>query len=220
MDSFRSGLQSDNGNWIYSLQSTFEQFVAMYPEDQVDYRSFTIHTTRIVETFLNTGNVAKAKSTVLNNVNERVAENPHISMSDHFSSSDEDLEEIVAVLNVPKAEHYFEEIVPQFNDQQHIEHLCISRNVTQELANQFETSEYYHHQEGDSEKISPLKAITVFLWFAANEAASFRDVADRFDIAKRSLHKIPRYHEHVIMTYNFGHILRHNDLLFYVKIMF
>ncbi|KAI4466321.1 homeobox-like domain superfamily [Holotrichia oblita] len=61
----------------------------MYPEDQVDYRSFTIHTTRIVERFLNTGNVAKGKSTgrptvatpdVLNNVNERVAENPHISV--------------------------------------------------------------------------------------------------------------------------------------------
>jgi len=86
---FRSGLQNNDGNWIYSLQSTFEQFVAMYPEDQVDYRSFTIHTTRIVERFLNTGNVAKDKSTgrptvatpdVLNNVNERVVENPHISV--------------------------------------------------------------------------------------------------------------------------------------------
>ncbi|KAJ8932013.1 hypothetical protein NQ314_015029, partial [Rhamnusium bicolor] len=46
--------------------------------------------------------------------------------------------------------------------------------------------------EGDSEKVTPLKDITVSLWFAANEATSFREVSDRFDITKSTLFKIVR----------------------------
>lgn len=113
-------------------------------------------------------------------------------MSDHLSSSDEDFEELLGVFEVPKSTNYFEEIVPQLNDEYYLQHFRVNRGVTQQLADQFEVSEYFHHHQGDSEKITPLKFITVFLWFAGNEAASFRDVADRFNISKSSLHKIVR----------------------------
>ncbi|KAK9688463.1 hypothetical protein QE152_g35297 [Popillia japonica] len=111
-------------------------------------------------------------------------------MSDHFTSSDDDLEEMLEVMEVPKNRNYFEEIVPQMDDAEFVEHFRVSRGVMVQLAEQFRASEHYHYQEGNSEKISPSKFITVFLWFAANEASSYRDVADRFNVTKSSLHKI------------------------------
>lgn len=110
----------------------------------------------------------------------------------HLSSSDDDVEELVELVEVPKNRNFFEDTVPQFNDQQYLEHFRISSEVMDQLSDRYEASEYYHHQEGDSQKISPLKSLTVFLWFASNEAASFRVVADRFGITKSSLHKIVR----------------------------
>lgn len=111
-------------------------------------------------------------------------------MSDHFSSSDDDLEEMLNVMETPKNQNYFEETVPEYNEEQYQEHFRLSRRKTAELAQQFEASEYFHHQEGDSQKISAEKFITTFLWFAGHEASSFRDVADRFNMTKSSLHKI------------------------------
>ncbi|KAJ8929185.1 hypothetical protein NQ314_018134 [Rhamnusium bicolor] len=106
-----------------------------------------------------------------------------VKMSDHFDSSDDDMEEIAALFQIPKNVNYFEEIVPQLNDQQYLHHFRINRHVTQQLAEQFELSEWFHYQEGDSKKISALKFMTIFLWFAANETASYRDVSDRFNIS-------------------------------------
>ncbi|KAL1510067.1 hypothetical protein ABEB36_004722 [Hypothenemus hampei] len=74
-------------------------------------------------------------------------------MSDHLSSSDEDMQELLELIEIPK-------------------------KITEEFANRFANSEYYKLQNGDSEKVTPLKYITVFLWFAANEATLFRDVSD------------------------------------------
>lgn len=105
-------------------------------------------------------------------------------MSDHLSSSDEDMEELLQLAEVPKSTAYFEEVVPQLSNEQYIEHFRLTREITEDLANRFANSEYYKWQEGDAEK---LKYISVFLWYAANEAASFRDVADRFCITKSSL---------------------------------
>ncbi|KAK5647836.1 hypothetical protein RI129_002728 [Pyrocoelia pectoralis] len=112
-------------------------------------------------------------------------------MSDHFTSSDEDLEEVLNLLEVPKNVNYFEEIVPQFTNEQFSTHFRVSRHVSQHLAQRFGASEYYH-QEGDSVKVTPLKCILVFLWFAGNEAVSYRDVADRFGISQSTLFKIIR----------------------------
>nr|CAI5821262.1 unnamed protein product [Callosobruchus analis] len=59
-------------------------------------------------------------------------------------------------------------------------HFRHSRNMTEQLANRFELSEYFHRQEGNSLKVTPQKFIIVFLWSAKNQAASYRDVSDRF----------------------------------------
>lgn len=113
-------------------------------------------------------------------------------MSDHLSSSDEDLEDILQIIEIPRTTNYFEDIVPQFSAEQFIEHFRLCKEMTQELALRFANSQFYHWQEGDSTKVTALKCTTVFLWFVANEAASFRDVSDRFDISKNTLFKIVR----------------------------
>lgn len=71
-------------------------------------------------------------------------------------------------------------------------HFRLTRGITEDLANRFGESEFYKWQEGGAEKLTPLKSITIFLWFAANEATSFRDVSDRFCISKSTLFKVVR----------------------------
>jgi hypothetical protein len=39
----RSGLQNENGHWLYSQQSVYEQFVENYPEEQIEYSNFAQH---------------------------------------------------------------------------------------------------------------------------------------------------------------------------------
>lgn len=118
-------------------------------------------------------------------------------MSDHFSSSDEDLEEVLERQPVQKNERFFEKTVDQYTDGQYIEHFRLSRQKVEELSEQFEVSEHFHYQESDDRKVTALKFITVFLWYASNEAASFRDV-DRFNISKSTLFKIIRRVTHFL----------------------
>lgn len=58
-------------------------------------------------------------------------------MSVHLSSSDEDMEELLYVDEITKNKGYFEEVVPQFNDAQYIEHFRITRNMTEELSEEY-----------------------------------------------------------------------------------
>lgn len=58
---FRSGVQNENGEWIYSQQSTFDQFAAIFPEERVEFKIFQQHCSRIVERFFNTSNLNKRK---------------------------------------------------------------------------------------------------------------------------------------------------------------
>lgn len=116
----------------------------------------------------------------------------------HLSSSDEDLEELEGLFEVPKNANFFEETVPQFSDQQFMGHFRISRDLATQLSDRYEASQYYNYQKGDSEKIGPLKTILAFLWFASNEAATFRDVSDRFGITISSLHKIVKRVTHFL----------------------
>ncbi|CAH1997027.1 unnamed protein product [Acanthoscelides obtectus] len=111
--------------------------------------------------------------------------------SEHFSSSDDDLEETLDLIRIPKCEGYFEDVVRQMPDNVYFDYFRMSRQKTEYLAEKFAVSQYFSvGREGDSEKISALKFITVFLWYAGNEACSNRDVADRFNISGSSLHKI------------------------------
>lgn len=64
-------------------------------------------------------------------------------MSDHLSSSDEDMEELLQLVEVPKSKAYFEEVMPQFSYEQFIEHFRLTREVAEDLANRFAISEYY-----------------------------------------------------------------------------
>ncbi|KAK9876095.1 hypothetical protein WA026_011203 [Henosepilachna vigintioctopunctata] len=75
--------------------------------------------------------------------------------------------------------------------EQYMEHFRLRPEKTEELAHHFATSEYYNWQ-GDAPKVSALKCINVFLWFASNEAACFRNVSDRFKITKSTLFKTIR----------------------------
>lgn len=55
---FRNGLQNDDGNCTYSVQWTImNNFFAMYPDNQPDYRKLLHHITRTIEMFFSTGNV-------------------------------------------------------------------------------------------------------------------------------------------------------------------
>lgn len=62
----------------------------------------------------------------------------------------------------------------------------------EELADRYAVSEHYNWQQGDADKVTPLKCVTIFCWFTANEAACYRDVSDRFHVAKSALFKIVR----------------------------
>jgi hypothetical protein len=84
---FDSGLQNENGQWMYSQQSVYEQFVETYPEEQIEYPNFAQHCGRIIERFGSTDNVGKstgrptvATPDVVQNVEEIVEEHPHISI--------------------------------------------------------------------------------------------------------------------------------------------
>ncbi|KAJ8964431.1 hypothetical protein NQ314_004910 [Rhamnusium bicolor] len=132
------------------------------------------------------------------------------NMSDHLSSSDEYFEAFLKL--IPKSRAYFEEVLLQFSDELYIEHFRLTREMTEELANRFANSEYYKWQEGDSEKVTPLKYITVFCGFAANEATSFRKVFDRFDITKSTLFKIVKRFTYFLSNLSPGVIKWPNDL--------
>lgn len=89
-----------------------------------------------------------------------------------------------------KNKNYFEVVIPNYSEAEFFEHFRLSKNVVDNITERFLQSQYYHHQAGEFGKISASKCVCVFLWFVGHEAASFRDIADRFDISLSSLWKI------------------------------
>lgn len=61
------------------------------------------------------------------------------------------------LLETLKNDNYFEETIPQYTGQQYQEHFRLTKEKTVDLAERFRHSEYFHHQQVDSQKISPLK---------------------------------------------------------------
>lgn len=82
--------------------------------------------------------------------------------------------------------------IPQYNETKFIEHFRVSRNICDHIANQFEASEYFKRQSGSFGKLSSLQQTLIFLWFIGHQTASFRDVADRFDISISCLYRVIR----------------------------
>lgn len=86
-----------------------------------------------------------------------------------------------------KNENYLEMIMPNYSDQEFIEHFRVSRHVANNITERFGQSEYFFHQAGEFGKLSASHYTLIFLWFASYEAASYRDVADHFGISISTL---------------------------------
>ncbi|XP_071054143.1 putative nuclease HARBI1 [Onthophagus taurus] len=116
-------------------------------------------------------------------------------LSSSSSSSSSDEERISVCLNEilysrTKNENYFETIVPQYTDQQYLEHFRISKHLSAKLSTEFEASHYYSKSDTGFDRIPAQKCIAIFCWYAGHEAAGFRDVADRFNISISTLHQL------------------------------
>lgn len=120
---------------------------------------------------------------------------------DYDSSSDSELDynmgddlehEIFEDRERPKNENYIAETVEHFTGTEFIEHFRISRQVANIIAEQYEQSNLFNPQSGGNDKISAKHQVYIFLWFAGHEAASFRDVSDRFNVSISSLFRIIR----------------------------
>lgn len=62
--------------------------------------------------------------------------------------------------------------------------------MVEQLQTLFSQSDFYPKIATGHERISGEKCILAFLWYASNEAASFRDIADRFNVSVSTLHSI------------------------------
>ncbi|XP_019771122.2 putative nuclease HARBI1 isoform X1 [Dendroctonus ponderosae] len=110
--------------------------------------------------------------------------------NDSSSSSDEELFAVFVERQKQKKEHFLEETIFKYTGLQFLENFRVSREVAEFIAKRFEESEYFFKQSGEFGKLSGYFYTVVFLWFAGHEAASYRDVADRFRIAISTLRKI------------------------------
>lgn len=105
---------------------------------------------------------------------------------DDVSTEDEIEEERFRTKN----ENYFEQIIPRYSNEEFMEHFRISREVIEGISEQFEHSQYYSYQSGKYGKLSALQQVHIYLWFVGHQTASYRDVADRFNVALSTLHHI------------------------------
>nr|CAI5857515.1 unnamed protein product [Callosobruchus analis] len=105
------------------------------------------------------------------------------------SSSDEELY-MEMYRTKPKNQDYLKVVQEQYSDQEFLEHFRVSRTIANEIAVKFEQSQYYSYQSGEFGKLTAYEYTIIFLWFAAHEAASYKDVSDRFDIAGSTLKKV------------------------------
>jgi len=85
MAHFRSGTRNEDGEWIYSLRSCFDQFTERFPEFEVRYKSFARHKERIVAKFNEKHCICKGKSSgrpktltpeVVDDVRNRMEQSP------------------------------------------------------------------------------------------------------------------------------------------------
>nr|CAI5817044.1 unnamed protein product [Callosobruchus analis] len=111
--------------------------------------------------------------------------------SDLFSesSSDDDLE---LLLNHPrvKNENYLEEIVPHYSDEVFFEHFRLSRATANSISQRYQTSPRFNDQVGHYRNLCAFHQVLIYLWYIGHQTASFRDVADRFNITISSLGRI------------------------------
>ncbi|KAJ8978153.1 hypothetical protein NQ317_016856 [Molorchus minor] len=104
------------------------------------------------------------------------------------TSSEEEENDMVLQIPRPKNKNYITETVSRYNNEVFMEHFRVSKQVYQSIVDAFQHSEHFKTtQSGRFGKISGEVHIFIVLWFAGHQTASFRDVADRFDITISSL---------------------------------
>lgn len=108
------------------------------------------------------------------------------SATDSSESSDEEYENARV-----KNEDYFEYTIPQYGPE-FKEHFRMSKELANSVAERYENSEYYKYHVGPHRKLTALQQTYIFLWFTGHQTASFRDVADRFNITISSLFRVIR----------------------------
>lgn len=111
------------------------------------------------------------------------------SDSSDTSSSDDELEELF-LQNYVRQFFFFEITISQ-HDTEFREHFRVTKDMANIIADEFTTSDYYYYA-GCYGKLSAFQQICTFLWFVAHQTASFRDVADCFNITISSLYRVVR----------------------------
>ncbi|KAK5648124.1 hypothetical protein RI129_003016 [Pyrocoelia pectoralis] len=119
------------------------------------------------------------------------------SSSSSSSSSEDDVDVFLnAILpfehlqDCIKNELFVEETVQLYSDEQFTKHFRLSRKIVDLLKAEFETSEYFPKKDTGFTRVTSEKCILAFLWFIGNEGATYRDVADRFNLSMSTLHGI------------------------------
>ncbi|KAJ3665723.1 hypothetical protein Zmor_001204 [Zophobas morio] len=62
MSYYRNGTLNADGEWVYSVQACKDEYLAKFPELNIEEQSLMTHIKRIVDRFNSTGNVSKGKS--------------------------------------------------------------------------------------------------------------------------------------------------------------
>ncbi|KAF6215721.1 hypothetical protein GE061_000053 [Apolygus lucorum] len=121
--------------------------------------------------------------------------NEEVFLNNEMSAFDSDDEEEIGLLMEggvrPKNENYLRDTVSQYTDTQFREHFRLSRGVAAYLTQIYAASPaYQENSTGGNGKLGAYEQVLIFLWFAGHQTASFRDVADRFNITISSLFRV------------------------------
>ncbi|KAI4462210.1 hypothetical protein MML48_5g00003283 [Holotrichia oblita] len=82
------------------------------------------------------------------------------------------------------------ETIATYSDKEFLRHFRVNRDVVNEIVERFKNSKQFTYQSGNYGKLTPLKFVLAFLWFAGHQTASFRDIAKRFRITTSSLFRV------------------------------
>lgn len=80
--------------------------------------------------------------------------------------------------------------MPQYSERVFFEHFRLSRELVNDISQRFESSRYFHSNSGQYGQISALHEVLIYLWYIGHQTASYRDVADRFNITISSVNRV------------------------------
>ncbi|KAH7955277.1 hypothetical protein HPB52_000081 [Rhipicephalus sanguineus] len=90
----------------------------------------------------------------------------------------------------PKVEHFVDDVVRQYSDEEFRRHFRLSRRVATELIAGFASSPMCPTDNHDGKAAKSAEThILSFIWYAANKTC-MRDVADRFNLAESTVHRV------------------------------